>query len=547
MKQEIKKIVESAIIKYQQKNRTQDLGVSKFNIEYPKASKFGDYSCNVAMQLAPVLHTNPMGIANELALYIDDKYFEKIDVAPPGFINFYLKKKYLAKRVAGILETKTKYGKTDLGQGKKAQVEFISANPTGPLHLGNGRGGFFGDCLANVLSFADYKVKREYILNDRGKQVDTLGESVIRRYLQEQGIKVDYPDELYKGDYIKDLAKKVKLKDFKSNQSEEIEKVKGEVKEWALKEMVKDIERVTAEKCNIKFDRMFSEKSLYKGKLREEVWNYFFEKNLFYKKDEAWWFKASQFGDEKDRVVVKENEQPTYFFSDILYLADRFEKRKFDKVIMVWGCDHHGDVTRVQAAAEVLGHKGKLDIVLYQLVRLMFNGKELRMSKRKGTFVTLEELVDEVGLDVVRWFFIMYQVGSHMDFDLNLAKKKSEQNPVYYVQYAHARICSILNKISKSKLEESKNIEYSNHSEVELIKELIKFPDLVEEVAETYEVHKIPQYTLDIARKFHKFYSECRVINDDQVNIARLNLTKATKIVIANSLKLMGISAPTKM
>jgi len=545
MKKEIIEILKIALLKCQQQNNWENFSVPAYEAEVPKISKFGDYSTNLAMKLAPILKMNPIEIAEELTKYIDQQFFSKIEIAPPGFINLTFKPEYLVNKLSNILEQKNKYGQSNLGQEKKLQVEFISANPTGPLHLGNGRGGFTGDCLASVLAFAGYKVKREYLVNDRGNQIATLGESVIRRYLQNEGINVDYPEELYRGEYIRELAKKIKIKDFKIKNVSEIQKVKEEIKIWALEEMLAGIKNVLHDKCKIKFDRWFSEKSLYEGKLKEETWAFLLEKELIYKQDDAWWFKSTLYGDDKDRVIVKKDGEPTYFFSDILYLANRLQKRGFDKIIMIWGCDHHGDISRIQAAAEALGHKGKVDIILYQLVRLIFNGQELKMSKRKGTFVTLEELVDEVGLDVVRWFFLMYQVGSHMDFDLNLARKKSDQNPVYYVQYAHARICSILKKISNFKFKIS-NDDIKN-SEVGLLKELLKFPDLVEEVAQTYETQKLPQYALELARKFHKFYTECRVIDRNEVIESRLNLIKATKIVIANNLKLMGISVPEKM
>jgi len=547
MVKEINKILKSAIIKYQQDNNLENFQVPEFVIENTQNNKFGDFSTNLAMRLSPVLKMNPINIANNLINYLKDPLFIRIDVAPPGFINFFININYLSKEVGNIVELKNKYGQSDIGAHKKIQVEFISGNPTGPLHMGNGRGGFTGDCLANILNFTGYNVKKEYYINDRGKQIDNLGESVIRRYLQEEGVKVDYPEDLYHGEYIKDLAKKIKLKDFKLTSIAEIQKVKSEIKEWALAEMLEQIKKIVVEKCGIKFHRWFSEKELYEGAYKEKVWDFLLEKKLIYKKDDAWWFKSSLYNDDKDRVIVKKDGEPTYFFSDILYLQNRLDNRKFEKIIMLWGCDHHGDVSRVQAAATALGFAGQVDIILFQLVRLMFNGKELRMSKRKGNFITLEELVDEIGLDVARWFFLMSQVDTHMDFDLNLAKKKSDQNPVFYVQYAHARICSIMKKIPSSKNQAPKTLEFSNPAELELIKELIKFPDLIEEIAQTYATHKLPQYVLTVARKFHKFYQDCRVVNEDQVNVSRVYLVKACKIVIANSLKLMGISTPEKM
>ncbi|MFA6027804.1 MAG: arginine--tRNA ligase [Patescibacteria group bacterium] len=540
-------LLEQAWNKYKEINHLGNISSLEFTVEYPKSVKFGDFSSNIAMRLAPIAKQNPMSIATELRMYIEDDCFEKIEIVPPGFINFFVKADFLAEEVNEIILAKNNYGKNNSGQNKKIQVEFISANPTGPLTVGNGRGAFTGNCLINVFNFSGYKAKSEYLINDRGKQIDTLGESVIRRYLQEQGVKIDYPEDLYRGDYIKDLAKKIKLKDFKLSNASEIKKVREEIKEWALSQMIENIKRVVEEKCQVKFDKWFSEKSLYEGKLKENIWKFLEENNLIYKNENAWWFRSTLYKDDKDRVIVKKEGDPTYFFSDILYLHNRLKLRKFDKVLMIWGCDHHGDVPRVMAASKALGFDGRVDIILYQLVRLMLNGKEIRMSKRKGNFVTLEELVDEVGIDVVRWFFLMYEINSHMDFDLNLAKKKSEQNPVYYCQYAHARICSILAKIPKTKTPAPDKLEYSNSAEFALIKQLAQFPDVVKEVGETYATHKLPQYAMDLARKFHKFYADCRVMSNDEVNMPRLYLVKATKIVMANALKLMGISAPEKM
>lgn len=549
----VKQLLNKAWQKYQEVNHLPITSFLDYVVEYPKNPKYGDFSSNIAMRLAPIVKAGPMSIATELKIYVEDDCFEKIEIVAPGFINFFVKPEFLAKEVQEIILAKNNYGKNNLGQNKKIQVEFISANPTGPLTVGNGRGAFTGDCLTRVFAFCGYHAKKEYYINDRGKQIDTLGESVIRRYLQEQGVKIDYPEDLYRGDYVRDLAKKIKLKDFKLKTASEIKKVREEIKEWALAEIVVYIKTVVEEKCGIKFDKWFSEKSLYEGNLKEKVWQVLEQNNLIYKKENAWWFRSTLYKDEKDRVIVKKEGDPTYFFSDILYLEDRLKTRKFDRVLMIWGCDHHGDMPRVLAAAKALGFDKRVEIILYQLVRLMLNGKEIRMSKRKGTFVTLEELIDEVGIDVVRWFFLMYEINSHMDFDLNLAKKKSEQNPVYYAQYAHARICSILKKIPSTKSQTNSKsqipikLEYSNSAEFALIKQLAQFPDLVLEIAKTYATHKLPQYTLELSRKFHKFYQDCRVIDNEKINVSRLQLVKAVKIVLANSLKLMGITTPEKM
>ncbi|MBU0670605.1 arginine--tRNA ligase, partial [Patescibacteria group bacterium] len=411
--------------------------------------------------------------------------------------------------------------------------------------MGNGRGGFTGDVLTNVLRKEGYKPYKEYYINDFGKQIETLGESVIRRYFQSQGVKVYFPEELYQGEYIKDLAEEIKIDDFNISDKKKFARVKDKVKKEALEKMIKNTQDVLQKKCGIKYNQWFRESFLYEDNAQEKALDKLKKKDLIYVKEGAVWFKSMQFGDDKDRVVIKKDGNPTYFFSDILYMENRLMKRKYSKVIMILGADHHGDIARLKAAAEILDKKDALDVIIYQNVRLIFKGKELKMSKRKGVFVTLDELVDEVGIDAMRFFFLMNSLDKHMDFDISLAKEKSDKNPVYYVQYAHARIYSILEKIKKA--EPAKKIELREASEKALLNEIIKFPDILEEVATTYEVHKLPFYSIEIARKFHNFYNQCRVIEDEKVNASRVELIKATKEVLENVLALMGVSAPKKM
>lgn len=519
-----------------------------FDLTYPKSPQFGDYASNIALQLAPLLKKAPREIAARLTavLDLDQQYFKKIEIAGPGFINFFLKDELVTEKVKDILILKQNFGGNALGTGKKIQVEFISANPTGPLQMGNGRGGFTGDCLANVFKKSGYKVWREYYLNDRGNQMDILAESVLRRFLELQGINLGFPEELYQGEYVKAWAKEIKIKNFDATKISQTPKIKAEIHAWTLQRALGGVKRSAEEIAQIKYDRWFSEKSLYAGKLREEVWQRLSDRQLIYEKEGAWWFKSSQYGDDKDRPIIKSNGDPTYFFSDILYLVNRLEERKFDKVLMIWGCDHHGDVQRVKAAAEVLGHKGQLDIILYQLVSLKFKGKEVRMSKRKGNFITLDDLIHEVGLDAARFFFLMNSFDRAMEFDMALAKERSQKNPVYYVQYAHARICSILEKVGKVRIKIDE-LELQSPAEFSLCKKLLQYPDLIKEVAEHYSVHFLPFYALDLAREFHNFYDHCRVLDEGRVNASRVALIKATQIVLADVLGLMGVHAPEKM
>lgn len=493
-----------------------------YQVAYPPQAEMGDYSCNAGMVLAKKLKKNPMEIGQAIGAEMKDKIFEKIEVVKPGFINFYLAEKVLEEGVETILKKKDKYGKIKADKKLKIQVEFISANPTGPLTLPNGRGGFSGDVLANILALAGHRVEREYFINNWGGQVRKLGHSILK------------DDEAeYSGEYIDKLATRIKGNDP--------ERVGMKAAEIILKETIKP---TVEKKMKIKFDVWFEESKLHESGEVDEVIEWLKQKDLVYEKEKAVWFKSSEFGDEKDRVVVKADGDKTYIASDIAYHKDKFE-RGFDRIINIWGADHHGDVARLLAGVEVLGHKGKLEILLTQMMRLVKDGKEVRMSKRKGIYVTMAELIDEVGLDVARFFLLMHANSKAMDFDLKLAKEKSSKNPVYYVQYAHARICSIIAKASKEKIKKGKS--RLGAAEKELIKELIKWPELVSEVALSYEVHKIPFYAIALADKFHNFYEQCRVIEQGEVLESRLELAKATRQVIANVLNTLGVSAPEKM
>lgn len=515
------------------------------DVEHPQDERFGDYSTNLAMKLGAIFKIGPLQTAQRIVESLKIDKFEKIVALAPGFINFYFDKKWVAKQVGAVLREKQNFGKSKFGKGKRVQVEFVSANPTGPLTIGNGRGGFSGDTLANVLKLAGYRVQREYYVNDRGNQVNILAESVLRRYWQHHGIKIDYPEYCYQGKYIDELAEHLFLPNYKLNNTQKLEEVRDKIKGRILQKMINNIKKLLQKKLNIKYDKWFSEKSLYTSGQVDKALAFLKEKGLLYKSEGAIWLKTKEYGDEKDRVLVKADEEPVYFLSDIAYHWNKFSQREFYKVIDIWGADHHGYVARMQAATKMMGFDGQLDIIITQLVRLMEKGREIKMSKRLGTFVALEELVDEVGLDVARFFFLMYDFNTHLDFDLDLAKKKSKDNPVYYVQYAHARICSIIKK--------AKDLEIGTHKlelekpEISLIKELMRWPELVEEVSQNYQVHKLPFYAIALATKFHDFYTQCRVIDNNAINEGRMNLVKATQIVLENVLASMGVNAPEKM
>lgn len=514
MKQEIKKIIEKAIGEK----------VPDFSVEVSNGKNNGDYSTNIALILAKQTGKNPIETANSIKEKIQSDVFAKVEVSN-GFINFFISEKYLQEQLQVVLKEKDKFGDSKIGNGEKVNVEFISANPTGPLTLGNGRGGFGGDVLAKVLEKSGYKAAREYYINDTGAQIKALGHSVIGD-----------SEAVYKGKYIDDLRKKVKGKDA--------EKVGKESAKVILEKMIKP----SIKKMGIKFDNWFSETTLYKNKEVDKAIEEIKEKGFTYESEGALWFKSSSLGDDKDRVLIRADGIKTYFASDIAYLRNKFE-RGFEKLIIFLGADHYGYIARLKAACHALGYK-KEDIneIVLQLVKLFEKGKEVRMSKRTGIYVTIDELIDEVGLDAARFFFLQRSLDTHFNFNMDLAKEKSDKNPVFKVQYAYARINSIFKK-SKVKNPDSKNLELLKEpSEMELAKQVIRFPEIIEDAARDYQLQRLPGYALELAESFHKFYENCKVISDDKnLTNARLSLILAVKIVLKSNLELMGISAPEKM
>lgn len=508
-----------------------EVGDIDFTVEIAD-EKFGDYSSNVALILAKVVGESPEKIAVNIIDNIkNDKLFESVEFAKPGFINFKIALPYLQNKISEIVEAGENYGNCDLGKDLKINVEFISANPTGPLTIGNARGGVIGDTLSNVFVAADWKVTREYYFNDAGGQIDVLGHSVLKDDKAE-----------YKGDYIDELGKQIKTSDYKEAGKEAAQIIIGWIK-------------ATTKKMGIKFDVWTAEgKDLReKGKL-EETFAWMKEKKLTYEKDGALWFRSTEFSDDKDRVLIKSTGEPTYFGVDAAYHRNKLLERKFDKAIDVWGADHHGDVSRIKGFVKALGFESKFEIIMNQFVRIVVDGKEVRMSKRTGNFIAVDDVIKEVGVDAYRFFMLAYDLNSHLNFDLNLAKEQSQKNPVYYVQYAYARIHSILAKcqISNNKLQtnfNNQNIKLIKEpAEIELVKELIKLPDLIIETAENYQVQKLTYFAVELANKFHNFYEHCRVISeDDNLTAARIELVRATKVVLKKTLDLMGISAPEKM
>jgi arginyl-tRNA synthetase len=528
MKKKLEKIIQEAVFELF------EIEQANFVVEYPKDEKFGDYATNVALVLAKKVGKSPMEIAEvikkELSSSMElSSFLNKIEIVAPGYINFYLTENYFQDKIVEINLKKEKFGNSEIGKGIKVNNEFISANPTGPLHLGNGRGGFYGDALSRILRKAGFEVTNEFYINDAGEQVLKLGHSVLKD-----------AEAVYGGEYIDELHEKYSsIVDVR------------EAGETAAADILENfIQKTVKEKMNISFDIWMSEKKILAKNYVERAIEILKSKNLIYEADGAQWLKTTQFGDDKDRVLIKSDEKNAYIAGDCGYLLNKIE-RGFGRLIMGLGADHHGYVTRLKAAALALGFSGDFRIVVAQLVRVMKDGKEVRMSKRAGNVVLIDDLIDAVGRDVTRFFFLMYSPDTHMNFDLGLAEEKSQKNPVFYVQYAHARICSVLRKA------EELNIDFKNadltkiidEKELSLIRELNKFPELIEELAGNYEVHKIPYFTIKLADKFHSFYNACKVIDEENLDLtkARLNLISAVQIVLSEALNLVGVSAPEKM
>lgn len=538
---ELKTKIRKAIEKLYPKTGVNDLDIE---ISKPKNQEGVDYSCNIAFKLARQLKDSPQKIAKTI---VSSGFLKKELVVSElnGYINFSLDLDFFYSSLEDILKHKENFAD---GKKKKdkVQIEFISANPTGPLTLANGRGGFSGDALANVFKKRGYEVEREYYVNDGGNQVKILGDSILVAV----GL-LKKEEDFYRGEYIeewvsenKDLIQKLQNDSFKLGQ-------------LAAKDLIKDKIKPSVEKMNIKFDNWFSEKEMIdRGEVDEAI-----EKLKKYKlteeKDGALWMKTTKFGDDKDRVLIKADGEKTYFANDVAYHFDKLYKRNFTKIIDIWGADHHGYIGRMKAAVEAMGCPGALEVIITQMVRLIKDGKEFKMSKRKGTFVTMDELIDMIGgdrnaSDVVRFFFLSRSFNTHMDFDIDLAKDTSEKNPVYYVKYAYARICGILRNSEKIKLSEANLSLLKSKEEINLIKEIVKLPETIEKIinSKDYPVHELTFYSREIASKFHSFYDKCRVIDDENLKLtaARLKLVEATKVVLSIVTQdLIGIDAPEKM
>lgn len=518
-------------------------------LEVPPQKEFGDFATNFAMQSARVFHNNPRHIAEEIAGRITGDWLDHTQIAGPGFLNFYLKGNVLYDNFQSILDAGESFGNLPKKDAPKIQVEYVSANPTGLLHVGHGRGAAAGSALVNLLRAAGYPVESEYYINDAGNQMNNLARSVNARYLELLGQDVEFPEDGYHGQDIIDTAQRILDRDGDKYLSLSEEERLAIFKDLAYHEKLA-ILKEDLEKFHVTFDNWFSERTLHPDAVRKVV-EILQEKGDIYEKDGALWLKSTAYGDDKDRVVIRDNGVPTYLAADIAYHHNKYE-RGFDRLINIWGADHHGYVCRVKAAMQALGHDPeKLTVLLLQMVSLYRGGELVKMSKRTGQSVTLNELMEEVGTDAARYFFLMRSLDSQLDFDLDLAKKKSNDNPVYYIQYAHARICSIFRQAEETKLVLGKAPKLSlltDESEIDLIKKIESYPEEVEKAAADYAPQRIARYSYDLAALFHSFYNKCRIMGvDHDLAEARLALVTVTAHVIRHSLGILGVSAPEHM
>ncbi|ACL06175.1 Arginyl-tRNA synthetase [Desulfatibacillum aliphaticivorans] len=556
MKEILAEMITRAAFKAHEQGVLPSDAIPQPGLEEPKQEAHGDFSTNIAMVMAKVQKMAPRKIAEAIVDNLEDpeNFLVKTEIAGPGFINFYLRPSLWQRVVKGILDKGDEYGRSQIGAGQKVQVEFVSANPTGPLHVGHGRGAAVGDALAALLDMCGFEVEREYYINDSGRQIRTLGLSTWLRYCELKGKEIDFPKDCYQGDYIKDLAKRIQDENLADLDSMEEEDAVLWCARFAANDILDGIKQDLKD-FRVVHDVWFSEQSLYDDNSVQNALEHFEKTGDIYEKDGAKWFKTEDRGDEKDRVVVRNNGLTTYFASDIAYHKNKFD-RGFDRVIDVWGADHHGYVARMKAAVDAVGRdKDAFEVVLVKLVNLLRDGEPLAMTTRGGTFETLADVVNEVGADAARFIFLSRHYESPLDFDLELAKKQTNENPVWYVQYVHARICSIEAKAKDFPV--SLDFDWDRDEEIlkeieeiRLMKALARYPEVVEGAARTLEPHRIVFYLRELASAFHSFYHDHMVLKEDQTPVltkARLDLVTTVRQVIRNGLALLGVSAPESM
>jgi arginyl-tRNA synthetase len=551
LRQELARCLQQAVLKAQQEGALAAAALPEVLIEHPQNPEHGDFASGFPLRMARAMRMSPLAIAEEVSKHIvPPPQVDRVWIAPPGFINFILREDWLSTEVESILTARETYGDVELGKDKRVQVEFVSVNPTGPLHVGHGRGAVLGSTLANVLTAAGYAVEREYYINDMGTQITNFGRSLYARYQQCLGKEAAMPADGYHGNYMIELAKEIIQEQGDRFLSLPDGEAVSRLAEAGVAKMLQTIKH-DLELLDVVFDNWFSERSLYRGGQYDRVMELLQGGGYVVEKANATWFESSSLGEDKDNVLIRGDGSPTYFASDIAYHYNKFLERKFDQVIDIWGADHQGHVPRMKAVLKALGRDPEqLKVIICQLVTLRRGDEIVKVSKRSGDIITLQEVIEEVGPDACRFIFLSRSADSQMDFDMELAKKQSTDNPVYYVQYAHARIASIL------RLAKQREIDYSQgdvsllntEPELTLIRRLILLPEIVERVAVTLEPHHLPYYAQDLATVFHSFYKQCRVVSKDEaLTKARLKLVNASQIVLAKVLGLMGMAAPEKM
>ena len=553
-KNDVKEIVMNALGRLVAEGKIPSEPIPAFAIEIPNDKSHGDFSCNAALVSAKAFKKSPRDIAALIveSAVLDGTVFEKIELAGPGFLNFFVGKSWFAGAVNAVLAEKEDYGKTNDGNGKRILVEFVSANPTGPMHIGNARGGALGDCLASLLQYAGYYVEREFYVNDAGNQINKFGLSLDIRYRQHFGDNVEMPEDSYHGqDIINHAEKFAELYGDKYMNASEEERRQALV-DYAMPINIQGLENDLL-KYRIKYDTWFKESTLHNDGSVKEIVDILTINGYTYEQDGAIWFKSSELGDDKDRVLIRANGVPTYSVPDIAYHYNKLVKRNFDIAVDVLGADHHGYIPRMRAAMKALGiNENRLQAVICQMVRLVRNGEVVKLGKRSGKAITLATLLDEMPMDAARFFFNLRDANTHFDVDLDLAVEESSKNPVYYVQYAHARICSILKKQKdegvQCKLLPDNQLIYTESSELELIRHIATLPDIISEAAKNYNPSAITKYLFELAQHFHKFYDSCPIKGADEAVLqSRLSLCTATKIVLKNLLDLLKVEAPEKM
>jgi arginyl-tRNA synthetase len=551
IKHEIARLVAEAAARAQEAGDLPAIALPDVTVEHPAHEEHGDYAVSLPLKLARAARNSPIAIAEAIAKHVSPgDTLAEVSVAAPGFINFRLSDGWLARQVEEVLVQGPRFGDVPLGDGQRVQVEFVSANPVGPLHVGAGRGLAIGDTLAGVLAAAGHEAEREYLINDAGTQTETFAATLYARYEQLFGREVEIPEGGYPGHYMIDLAEELRAEHGEALLAPPEGGWPPQLHDLGVQKMLSVI-RDDLAAINVHYDVWFSEKSLYSSGTFERMMGVLRDRGYLVEREGAVWFAASQLGQEKDHVLIRSNGKPTYLASDLAYHYDKFFLRNFQRVVEVWGADHQGHVAAIRAGATALGIDAEaLDIIIHQLVTLTRGGDIVRLSKRTGEIITLREVVDEVGPDACRYFFLARAADSHMDFDLELAQRQSVENPVYYVQYAHARVAGILMFAAERSIDYADgDVSLLTHpAEMALVRKMLLLPELVEGIARTLEPHHLPHYAVELATVFHDFYEKCRVVSDDEpLTKARLKLVAACKTALARTLALMGVSAPERM